>query len=209
MRLYLVRHGNTFEKGEVCTHVGLRDMELTVEGMEQGRRLGQYFCSKGVRPVKIYCGNLARQRQTAEVIAEELGLGDVVQSSVSALDELDYGPWEGLTTDQITSRWPEQYRDWTEAGIWPQEVIVGCFNAKLSAIEQFVSQLLETHDAEDTVVAVSSNGVLRYFNALLSESWAEISASRRVGELKVSTGAFCEMRLGTNEIEICSWNQKP
>ena len=209
MRLILVRHGNTFEKGAVCTHVGRSDMPLTSEGLIQARRVGRHLRQENFIPSAVYSGSLSRQRQTAQAISEELCSGRAVQSGVSALDEVDYGPWEGLTTEQIIERWPAEYTDWIEAGVWPEGIIPGSSEQRIEAIRKFVDELLAVQDPDDKVIAVSSNGVLRYFNALIPGKWEALCRDRRVKELKVATGAFCELLFSGDNIEIVSWNTLP
>ena len=59
--LYLVRHG---QAGTRANYDVLSEL-----GQEQARRLGEYFGAQGVRPARVVAGGLARQRQTAALVA--------------------------------------------------------------------------------------------------------------------------------------------
>jgi len=53
---------------------------------------------------------LRRARETADLIAERLGLGAPVVDP--RLVEIDYGTWEGLTQAEVRLRWPDELRRW-------------------------------------------------------------------------------------------------
>jgi broad specificity phosphatase PhoE len=60
-------------------------------------------------PAAIYCGPEQATRQTASIIAHELGLRE---RSEKDLGELDLGHWEGLTTEDFQDRFGKVYRQW-------------------------------------------------------------------------------------------------
>ncbi len=52
----------------------------------------------------IWSSDLARAHRTAQIIAELLGVGPV--RTDERLREIDVGPWEGLTRDEVERGWP-------------------------------------------------------------------------------------------------------
>ncbi|OZB12451.1 MAG: histidine phosphatase family protein, partial [Rhodobacterales bacterium 34-62-10] len=69
-RLFIVRHGNTFDKGDTVTRVGARtDLPLSVSGREQAQKLAAHFA--GTRFSAALCSPLSRTRQTARAILRE------------------------------------------------------------------------------------------------------------------------------------------
>jgi probable phosphoglycerate mutase len=52
---------------------------------------------------------LLRARQTADVVAEAVGAGVVVDDDLA---ETDFGEWEGLTFAEIRERWPQEMAAW-------------------------------------------------------------------------------------------------
>jgi broad specificity phosphatase PhoE len=59
----------------------------------------------------VYCSDLKRAIQSAEIISEALGLEPVV---VPGLRERGFGEWEGMTFDEIVERWPDAFKSWAE-----------------------------------------------------------------------------------------------
>jgi broad specificity phosphatase PhoE len=45
-----------------------------------------------------------------------------------ALNEIDYGLWEGLSTEQITAKWPAEYEEWNDQAVWPTHIFNGSFS---------------------------------------------------------------------------------
>jgi len=90
-RLLLVRHGETDWNAEGRLQ-GQTDRRLSVFGRRQARQLAEEL--DGEEFDAIYASDLARARETAEIVGERLGLPVVLDP---ALREKDWGTWEGLT----------------------------------------------------------------------------------------------------------------
>jgi probable phosphoglycerate mutase len=120
------------------------------------------------------------------------------------LTEIDYGAWEGLSSDEITRRWPTAYLAWTEEGKWPS-LFGGSLDNHLKQIAEWIELLHSTYTPGDTVLAVSSNGLIRFF----SNEWEKLSASKQIDRLKVKTGHFCELELHSHHLHIKKWNASP
>ncbi len=125
----------------------------------------------------------------------------------SVLTEIDYGAWEGLSSEEIASQWPREYADWTEKSAWAEDIFEG--TPPLSAIEEWIACLKNTHRPGETVLGVSSNGLIRFFYALSKQEWDRLSQERQMEALKVKTGHFCELLLGDRNLEIKRWNASP
>jgi 2,3-bisphosphoglycerate-dependent phosphoglycerate mutase len=188
-RLILVRHGNTFEQGETPLQVGAKtDLPLTAYGLLQAEAVGKYLSTIGVIPQVIYAGRLKRQTESAQVIAQLFGLS--LQKS-PALNEIDYGLWEGLTANEIQKTWPKEYAEWNEEAKWQGHIFQGSDKAHFKQLLDWLEFLKQAHFGK-TVLAVTSNGLLRF---LKNE--------------KVKTGHFCEVILEEKGYRIVQWNQKP
>lgn len=104
-RLYLVRHGESERQGSYC---GRRcDPGLSPAGRAQAVLLADVFRAEA--PAGIWCSSLLRARSTAEEIARH---HDLKVFTDPDLDEMDFGDWDGLTHDQISSRWQSAYSAW-------------------------------------------------------------------------------------------------
>jgi broad specificity phosphatase PhoE len=104
--IWLVRHGQT-EMNRVGRFQGRLDSPLTELGETQARRVGarlQRLAAEVGGDWVIDASPLGRTRRTAALIAEVTGLA--VRHD-ARLAEVDFGPWEGLTRDQIVALRPD------------------------------------------------------------------------------------------------------
>jgi broad specificity phosphatase PhoE len=104
--IYLIRHGQT-EMNRAGRFQGRLDSPLTELGEAQARRVGARLRALAAEiggDWVIDASPLGRTRRTAALIAEVTGLG--VRHD-TRLAEVDFGPWEGLTRDQIVALRPD------------------------------------------------------------------------------------------------------
>jgi broad specificity phosphatase PhoE len=87
--LLLVRHGETDWNAEGRLQ-GHTDMPLNDLGRRQARALADELAGDGIEAV--YSSDLARASETAEIVAERLGLPVGLDPD---LREKDWGTWEG------------------------------------------------------------------------------------------------------------------
>ena len=101
-QLILVRHGQT-EWNAGGRYQGQSDVALSELGRRQASLLAKRFPSQHLDA--IYASDLVRARETAECVGKTFGVS--VQPE-KAFRELSFGDWEGLTYQEISSRWPEE-----------------------------------------------------------------------------------------------------
>jgi broad specificity phosphatase PhoE len=106
--LLLVRHGETDWNRE-RRFQGHADPPLNETGRTQARALADDLAGEAVDA--LYTSDLARARETAEILAARLGV-EVVP--LRELREIDVGEWQGLTWPEIEERFPEGARAWRE-----------------------------------------------------------------------------------------------
>ncbi len=94
--LALIRHGRTRANVERRWQ-GRGDWDLDERGQAQAEKLGQWYG----RHTTVYSSPLRRAASTAQHVA----MNGVVP--VDGLMEIHMGEWEGLTTEEILQRWPE------------------------------------------------------------------------------------------------------
>lgn len=203
MLLLLSRHGNTFEKGETPTMVGAReDLPLTAEGEAQATRLHEALQTAKVLPVATYSSQLQRTRRYAEIaVPVHIPTQDL------RLSEIDYGVWGGLTEEQIHARGEGDELDaWNNQSLWPKAPNWQPDETTLRQnVIDFAEDLLHKH-ASETVLVVSSNGVMRYFLGLVENALAARIAD---GTFKVKTGNLCILRHENGLWDVLCWNEKP
>jgi broad specificity phosphatase PhoE len=100
--LYLVRHGET-DWNRQRRIQGLTDIPLNDTGRAQARATGMLLARR--RWDAIYASRLSRARETAALIADELGLPGPVL--LDALVERNYGAAEGLDWEQVEREFPD------------------------------------------------------------------------------------------------------
>lgn len=93
--MWLVRHGQT-DWNLNGIYQGQSDIPLNETGIQQARDLAVEL--RQTRFQRIYSSDLDRARQTAEIIAAELGVPVVVDAR---LREINQGIWEGKTIDYV------------------------------------------------------------------------------------------------------------
>ncbi len=192
--IIFARHGNTFGPGDPVVWVGRgQDLPLVASGRQQALRLADALAAAALRPAAIHAGPLQRARGFAELIAQRLALPDPVIDP--RLDEIDYGAWGGLTSDQIAERFGQAALDgWNRDQRWPE----GCgWQPSPAAIGQALDSVLADLDRRPgSVLAVTSNGVLRLLSRRLDGAPADA---------KVGTGRVCLVEGG----RAVAWNQPP
>lgn len=107
--LLLMRHGETALTPERrFSGSGGLDPSLSAAGRRQAEAAAAMFAARGaVRAV--VSSPLRRCRETAEAVAERLGLGVQVDEE---LREADFGAWEGLTYAEVEQRRPLELAAW-------------------------------------------------------------------------------------------------
>lgn len=97
-RIFLIRHGlPDFPEGKrMC--LGRTDLPLSREGRAQAEQM-----AAGLPPVTaVFSSPLSRAVQTAQAIRPDVTV-------LEGLRELDAGDWDGLTFEQIRTRYPELF----------------------------------------------------------------------------------------------------
>lgn len=159
-RLILVRHGET-EEAARGRCVGRLDVGLSERGRLQADALAHRFRAAGL--TAVYASTSRRALDTARPTAETCGLA---LEPIEELCEVSFGALEGLTFDEVASRFPEVWQDWMER---PAAVRFpgGESLADVQARVRRARDSLRTRHAGETVVAFAHGGPIR---ALLGDA---------------------------------------
>jgi broad specificity phosphatase PhoE len=137
--LLLVRHGETDWNADGRLQ-GQTDRPLTDFGRRQARELADELANEEL--AAVYSSDLSRARETAEIVAERLGLPVVLDPD---LREKDWGSWEGLTAVE---------RDRVE--------FVGeSTEAHQARILRALRRIAERHPGDGSVLVVTHGGSMR------------------------------------------------
>ena len=109
--ILLARHGETAENKE-RRFQGQKDVPLNDTGRAQARVLAEQAEREGI--VAVYSSPLVRASETAEIVAERLGLGPVRLDD--RLKEVDVGDWQDRLKADIERDEPELWAGFKRAG---------------------------------------------------------------------------------------------
>jgi len=108
--IYLARHGETDYNAE-RRFQGQNDVPLNARGIEQARELAA--AAREVPFVALWASPIRRARQTAEIVAEAIGLEPRFDARFA---EHDVGRWQDRLFDDVAREEPELWAAWQAAG---------------------------------------------------------------------------------------------
>lgn len=197
--LYIVRHGNTFETGEVPRRIGVRsDLPLTVAGREQAQRLGEHFATIPFR--LAWAGKLRRTQETADLILAAQAVAPPTEH-VQVLDEIDHGLDENQPESAVIRRIGEPAVEAWESALQPPPGWEIGLEWRRDGWRDSVARLT-TLPADAPVLAVTSNGAARL--ALLC-----LGVGRSPAKTKLRTGSYGVVRLRRDAVDVLEWDVRP
>jgi len=225
MRLFLVRHGNTFGPdqigGENIIMSGCNNnIPLVAKGREQARMMARYLHQQDIIPAAFYANHLIRTWEAA-VLMREYFLYQLKHEISLYFDEnlleLDYGAWAGLKTagntagdNEVIARFGQSaWNDWQEKRIvhhasphnWQrgkEDIVVG--------LRHFLNQLTKEYTQDQVVVAMGSQGSLVFIHELLPGGLDQAISDHHA---HIKTGHFAELAYEDNKWRLVGWNVKP
>jgi broad specificity phosphatase PhoE len=156
--LLLVRHGET-DWNRDGRWQGHSDTQLNELGRDQARRVAAELDGADV----LYTSDLARARETAEIIAAAL---ELEVRTDPRLRERSFGAWEGLTAPEIEERFADDLARW-RVGEGAGATDAEPFDAFAQRVRGFLDEALARHPGE-TVLVVAHGGTIRVIHALAS-----------------------------------------
>jgi probable phosphoglycerate mutase len=112
-QILLLRHAETGDNRDPVRVQGRRDVPLSPAGRRQAQALAASIASTNGGFAALYCSDLERSRETAQIIGAALDLRPVEDSRFS---ESRRGQWEGRTWEEIERADPDGYSAWRRAG---------------------------------------------------------------------------------------------
>jgi broad specificity phosphatase PhoE len=193
--LYIVRHGNTFDAGDVVARVGGRtDLPLSVSGRAQAQKLREHFGSQALHWTTARSGPLKRTRETAQAILAADSMAPDLLTDLF-LREIDYGPDENRPEDEVIARIGKPALEaWERESIVPPgwRVDPAAITGNWQELFSDLAGLLGPH------LIVTSNGIARF---------ALAAANDKRLDAKLSTAAYGIIELD-DEPKVVAWNRK-
>ena len=156
-RIGWVRHGIT-EWNQLGKIQGITDIPLSAEGLQQARLLANRLATEAGQWNGIYCSDLQRAEQTAEILAERLGIPLIKDSR---LRERSFGQAEGTTEAERLSRWGAEWRR-----LVPDQESDEIIRARG---HEFVDELAKKHPGEAWIVVTHGSFLARMLQSLCTD----------------------------------------
>lgn len=185
--IYFVRHGKT-ASNQLGVYAEWSDEELTSEGVEEIKRLAEYFAHHNI--YAIYTSPIRRAVQTAQILAETLRINAFTQEN---LREMKMGPWAGRSERDIAALYPQEYQLWNskpaELLLQGRETLKRVQERAISAVKYIVNQAFDRK-----VIVVTHVALIRclylYFNGLDLNEYKKIPVpNASVFELQYDSNA--------------------
>jgi uncharacterized phosphatase len=177
-----IRHGQTDWNRDDKLQ-GSSDIPLNAQGREQAHEAAGILADGGWKVV--VSSPLARARETAKIIAHDLGLE--LGPSYPSLVERDYGPLEGQSSSETVARWP--HRDYPGA-----ESLDSVVSRGLAGLARVADDFRDRD-----VVIVAHGTIIRYTLAAL--------AGRPLDAIR--NGSISTFRLDGDRWEVLTVNGQP
>ena len=182
-QILFARHGNTFGPDDKVAWVGrASDLPLVERGREQAHEAAAALRAMALIPTVVVSGTLKRTRGFAQIVCADLGIAD--HRIDARLDEIDYGAWEGLSSDEIANLpgGAAAQEAWQKHDVWPDNAGWISTQAEILAALGGVLQDITAGSVGPHPLIVSSNGILRFAPRLLQ--------APSTGPLQLKTGAL-------------------
>ncbi len=192
--LYIVRHGNTFDKGDVVTRVGGRtDLPLSASGRAQAEALARHFMT--IPFVTALTGPLKRTRETASAILAAQSAPAELTTELF-LREIDYGPDENRPEAEVVARIGKSALDAWERDFVPPP---GWRVDPAAITGNWQEMFHDLRDEPGAHLIVTSNGIARF---------ALAAAGVRRDDAKLPTGGYGIIELTPDPV-VVDWGVRP
>lgn len=156
-RLVLLRHGRTAWNAQ-RRFQGHADPPLDEVGRGQAWEVAAIIAA--LQPGMLISSSAVRATQTAEIVSEITGLPVVTEPRFR---ERGLGHWEGLTLDEVSAAYPDEYAEWV-AG---QDVTRRGGETRLEVAARALEAFAELPVAELTVLVTHGATAMAMCNAML------------------------------------------
>ncbi len=160
-----LRHGKTDYPKSRYYDDAIEDPALNAVGLREAAPCASFFADYPHKISAVYVSPSCRTQETAKIAMQTLGLSLQV---VDGLQEWRFGKWGGLTSEEIQTRYPDEWAAWradilhfTPSG----GESLDCFAKRANAM---VTELVAQH-ADQTLVMVTHAGVIRMIVAAALE----------------------------------------
>lgn len=175
MYIYFARHGQTFWNIERRMQ-GSINTKLTDEGKKQAYLLGKRLCNEDI--TRIYSSPLDRAYDTAKIV------GDLLKIDITRYDRLKefcFGEWEGMTYDDIKTKYPVQWECWTNKSF---EFSIPNGETLIEGMDRIVKVINEIIQKNSSNIAIVTHGTLieLYMHYLKNTNINNITMEKKISK---------------------------
>jgi broad specificity phosphatase PhoE len=188
-KIILTRHGHV--EGIMPERFrGRLELPLTETGRQQAEITAKRIASV-YRPAAIYTSPMSRCVATGAAIGAPVG---VKAQPDLRLNDIDYGAWQGLTSKDAQSRWPEDVETWYRAPHLASIPGGETLQALLARVAAAIHEILQRHPNDDVVLvghdSVNRVILLHALDLSLSHYWRLKQDTCAINELDFADGTF-------------------
>lgn len=192
--LYLIRHGETNDSVEK-RYCGNSSVSLTKKGQKQAGNI--------YRKVRVPIDTIWTSSQPRAIETAKLAFPDCKPIKTRAINELDFGTWEGLTYKEITDTAKNNYNDWVN-GFWniapPQGETLKKLNER---VVSFLNNLCFQLTTKATIVVAHAGSIKAMVCHLLEKSLKE-----EFWNVNIGLGSINKFRIINGKVEDYVLNVK-
>lgn len=182
-RLILVRHFRQIQVGEPI-FLGQTDLPLSQEGIEAGLECLEKLRQLKPRTKVIHASDLARARQTAEILQARWPGGPEVEVEIrphSFLREINLGEWDGRPVREIREKDPEAYqkRGQDLAGFKASPASENFYDLRYRVLRGLIPLIRQAEDPD--ILVVTHDGVIKVLLAEMEGKDGEVPGNRAIG----------------------------
>jgi len=152
--IYIVRHGIT-ESNKKRIYMGRSQEGLAPEGIAQAENLGKSLLHLGIK--RIYSSPMYRALETASIIANTLKVPVEIKRDLA---EMELGIWAGLTEEEVSKKFPEDYRQWNTI---PQDFVLAGREPLITVQQRALKAMahIKERNGESPALAVTHVAIVR------------------------------------------------
>lgn len=192
VKLFLIRHGQT-EWTRQKRYCGLVDIGLNEKGKEQAEKLCKKL--KGENISSVYASDLKRTAVFAGIVFP----GRRIQK-ISALREVDFGIFEGLTHREIMRKHASLYRAWLNDPVHTRIPEGETITSLMARVKDALVGILAQHK-DESIAICSHAGPLRVILCDALQMPAE-----KIREIKQDPACFNVINYSSKGAEVLVFN---
>lgn len=173
MTIYLVRHGQTDWNVQKKIQ-GNTDIPLNEIGRQQAsdlaKRLAAKTADRKIHVTKVYTSIQIRAAETAQTVAETLGISWEV---LSGLEEMSMGEWEGLRWHEVEENYGEVYPIWNAKRRYYKTPGGESYNDVLKRTLMALQVILQNEKDNDVLVVTHSAVIMALRSYLAKKPFEE------------------------------------